>query len=1095
VGGQYGGGYEPSPLAGERGVGVAGVSGRGGGGWGEQYGGAVPATRTSPGSPEVAELARKNKELSNRLERLESGRLPEKPNDMGGGIGSVQLSEGVGTLLTFAAVSAPILTSLGSVCMQTNDDPHVQKWCSSGLGAPMLVLGSLETIVLSAGVLMSSVNQQYHSNGLLVFFLYAIGQILMGFGSVCVATNGQDLCGAAGLSGGDAMVVVGCFFVTLTIFCVWYAYIYGAEGEKQLEALSVPISRMLGVPIAAGFCYVPVVLMIAGSICVETGDMCGAGGHEGGVIMLVLSCLITVGVPSLILLDYWLDELMVTNSIAIAVAYLFAEVLSVIGALCVHSDRHAHKLQDGLHAHKWCGAGGYDGGVLMLFVGVLVVMLLVLLLWHLMDSHHAHTFNQYCAYPIAVIFGLPISVCIGLGLAASPLLLVTFGSACVHTGDDIYCGRSGADGGATMLFFGVVLTILALSAFNFFFRHSPEVVCNLLFISLLYVLCEILAALGMICVDSRGEDLCGAGGYDGGVAMLAFAGGGLLLAAGLALYMSLYRTDVAVAKVLSSVGVWVVCALPALLVVMGSLCLDSGHHCGAAGRDGGGTMTVLGVFATIGGALTICSQQTSPTKQMKENAKFISIMYISSELLCTFGSVCIKANNTICYEWDRVSGVVMTTVGVVLFVLTMPLILFNTTEENAEKMLKVTKPVMVVIRQIGRVVIAAGPSVLMIFGTICEAEGGVGSWTGTSRAGNILVNSGYGKYCGKAGWDGGVVMITVSCCIHLLWTLGHYYTNGRMFWNSIVFGLVIAAFTILSSVGAVCLSSNGTHLCGYNGSTDGAVMLSTGFGIFFLFACADFYFSKDHSFMLPYTRPLGDGFIRLVIFCTAGFIAEGPAFLMLFGSMCINMFEANALGWEEWDVLDRKWLPDGCAWLKGELVGTDCPYPETFGVNDTKPAFYFPPKVTDFPGQWTTGHNNAPPFTFRTDYCGEHNKGGGIAMLIAGLLLTVVVMYVFIYIGDLTAKVSEMTLGEGTRYVVIVLYFLCEVFVSAGAVCIHSDGESFCGGGGAAGGQVLVSLGTIGSLSLLCATIGPLIYEIHWPSWMHGTESRVQRRD
>ena len=42
--------------------------------------------------------------------------------------------------------------------------------------------------------------------------------------------------------------------------------------------------------------------------------------------------------------------------------------------------------------------------------------------------------------------------------------------------------------------------------------------------------------------------------------------------------------------------------------------------------------------STVAGALAITSQHTSPTKQMKENAKFISLMYISSELLATFGA-------------------------------------------------------------------------------------------------------------------------------------------------------------------------------------------------------------------------------------------------------------------------------------------------------------------------------------------------------------------------------------------------------------------------------------------------------------------------
>jgi hypothetical protein len=1024
----------------------------------------------SPTSPEVAALARKNKELETRLERMESGH--GKQDDPAGGIGSVQLSEGVGTLLTFAAVSAPILTSLGGVCMQTNDNRaeghQIEQWCDSGLGSPMLVLGSLETLVLSAGVLVASFNQQYHHNGLLVFFFYVIGQVLMGFGSVCVATDGQELCGAAGLSGGEAMVVVACFFVSLAIFCVWYAYIYGAEGEKQLEALSVPVSRMVGVPVVAGFCYVPVVLMIAGSICVETGDHCGGGGHEGGVVMLVLACLITVGVPGLILYDYWLDELMITNCIAIAVAYLFAEVLSVIGAICVHTDRHAHKITQ--HQHEWCGAGGYDGGVLMLFIGVLIVMLLVLLLWHLMDAHHARTFNQYCAYPIAYLFGLPISICIGLAIAAAPLMLLNFGAACVHTGDPTYCGRSGGDGGATMLFFGMALTIGGLSAFNFFFRHSPEVVCNLLFISLLYVLCEILAALGTICVDTRGHDLCGAAGYDGGIAMLVFAGAGLLLAAGLAVYMGMYRTDVAVAKVLSSVTVWSLCAMPALLVVMGSLCLDSGDYCGVAGRNGGGTMTVLGCFATIFGAFAICSTHTSPTKQMKENAKFISIMYIVSELLCTFGTVCLKENDSICYEWDNVSGVVMTTVGVVLFVLTMPLILFNTTEENAQKMVKVTKPVMLVVRHIFKVTVSAGPSMLMLFGVLCESEAGMGSWTGTTRTGSMLIDSGAGKYCGRGGWDGGVVMIMMACALTVVWVIGHFYLTGGMFWNSVIFGLTISILTVLSSVGSVCLASQGKHLCGWHGTTDGAVMLSVGFGLFATFAGADFYFGKDHSFMLPYTRPLGDGFIRLLIFVFSGFILAGPIFLTIFGSMCINTFESNELLHTEWMEHDMPAVPTFD--IFGKALPTPAPTPQHNATIITR----------------------ADPM-YRTDYCGEAHKGGGVAMLIAGLLLSVALMYLFVYIGPLTAKVSELTLGEATRYIIIIIYFISECLLAASGVCLNSGGESFCGGGKETGGKVIATIGTIGALGVLCATIGPLIYQIKWPSWMHGVAERTQRRD
>ena len=119
---------------------------------------------------------------------------------------------------------------------------------------------------------------------------------------------------------------------------------------------------------------------LAGVVALVIEVLCGCATLVGFVAMIVFGCIITVGLPSLILYDYWPDELVVTNCVTVGVAYLLSELLSVFGALCVHTDRMAHKgwgrwasasppvASEGeappahqAHDHQWCGAGGYDG--------------------------------------------------------------------------------------------------------------------------------------------------------------------------------------------------------------------------------------------------------------------------------------------------------------------------------------------------------------------------------------------------------------------------------------------------------------------------------------------------------------------------------------------------------------------------------------------------------------------------------------------------------------------------------------------------------------------------------------------------------------
>ena len=137
-------------------------------------------------------------------------------------------------------------------------------------------------------------------------------------------------------------------------------------------------------------------LTSVGSVCLSTGtgvppafdtSVCGKAGKEGGEAMVSVGVIATVGLGYLLANKYLpiprdldvsdgeaADELFgfedEYNALFAWALYAIGEVLVACGSICLHAVR----TRSDLHPHgAQCGAGGKDGGVVMVIFGVVAI--------------------------------------------------------------------------------------------------------------------------------------------------------------------------------------------------------------------------------------------------------------------------------------------------------------------------------------------------------------------------------------------------------------------------------------------------------------------------------------------------------------------------------------------------------------------------------------------------------------------------------------------------------------------------------------------------------------------------------------------------
>jgi hypothetical protein len=112
----------------------------------------------------------------------------------------------------------------------------------------------------------------------------------------------------------------------------------------------------------------------------------------------------------------------------------------------------------------------------------------------------------------------------------------------------------------------------------------------------------VLLAAGARCVYSDGEELCGVGGYSGGVAMLVFGGLGPFSLAAAWGILTLYQDHVRAILIVKVIPILNIVLPLVVMIGAGSACVHShgeSQFCGPGGEGGGIAMVVLGLLGLL----------------------------------------------------------------------------------------------------------------------------------------------------------------------------------------------------------------------------------------------------------------------------------------------------------------------------------------------------------------------------------------------------------------------------------------------------------------------------------------------------------------
>ena len=495
-----------------------------------------------------------------------------------------------------------------------------------------------------------------HCNNAVLFVdLYVLAELFGVFGAICVNSGGSHLCGPSGMRTGTGLVVgcglLACTAVALAVCCAQQPKIALGLGtlSNPVAVGTVLLTQLTMLAMWAGGAPL---LLVFGSLCVSQDQYCGVGGSDGGKTMLAFGALLSLVFGTLVYSendeDPVLDETMLegepevkgnaggqgdgdddganedragehlddgtevwsaqleasaraaamrTNSVFVCILYISGEVLAVFGAQCVETSE-----------TRYCGIGGYTGGVAMLAASTTLIMFSAIMFHYgeypqvLMMSRHTEVFNHLVALS---------------ALVATPLALLIFGSVCVTSGD--YCAGGGELGGRWMAGAGAALSMVPIRMLvkDYWYQVEDEdrtrdtllkMRHTAAFMITLFVASELFGVFGSLCVHTGGQQFCGSGGEGVGRMMLVFCV--LLLLAPILIYIYDIHfgveDDVWLARITLmsySSNMFLLyfgtVSAPVLLLAFGGVCSASGRLCGAAGTGGGTAMLISGIISAL----------------------------------------------------------------------------------------------------------------------------------------------------------------------------------------------------------------------------------------------------------------------------------------------------------------------------------------------------------------------------------------------------------------------------------------------------------------------------------------------------------------
>jgi hypothetical protein len=356
-----------------------------------------------------------------------------------------------------------------------------------------------------------------------------------------------------------------------------------------------------------------VVLINFGTMCVHSDHYCGPGGEKSGIVMLFVGCFISAAAGLFLTADRRLYRDWHVGAFIFQL-YALGVVLGVFSSLCLGSERE--------HA---CGPSSVGGTWLAIFSGLFIFGAAHLGLY-VGQSSASYEWLLLLAEPMSLlVVGGIVGTC-AVALVLGPGILLIFGSLCVNF--DEHCGVGGRQGGVSMVAFGVILNFVGPAVLVHDFVHSGDDLKHAMMIILFYYSGELCCIFGSMCLESDGGSTwCGKSGYDGGNAMAIV--GCVLTLIGIGWLVHLPDDEVAAGHAdafidysFKMVGVIVGCGLAPVLLMMGSICVQTGDHCEAGGTAGGVLMIVFGTILTVlaGPGIWLHHKQTIEKEHSEQTA-------------------------------------------------------------------------------------------------------------------------------------------------------------------------------------------------------------------------------------------------------------------------------------------------------------------------------------------------------------------------------------------------------------------------------------------------------------------------------------------
>jgi hypothetical protein len=688
--------------------------------------------------------------------------------------------------------------------------------------------------------------------------------------SVHVSTGASydplEHCGVGGLGGGRAMVAVaGLMLLGLAHAALWlvaaaYRASSSAEGRARVRGarvMSASFIRLLGTLVVAG---APVLLLAFGSVCVTSGDHCGVRGTGGGVGMIIAGVLLSIG---LLAHHSWyqLRPLVLAaappKSLQAALKFNMANPdhagiprRSSMAAMQPVSAEEADTLHRDLQQNAFLSCSFYFASLLsgafgsVCYVGA--------------GRVHTRSFEETC----------------GLG-----------GSADTHAGNGftnaVLCGVFGLVAVFSSLYSGASpaharrMCETASEPFNQIlglFLFTSSVMGGLAAPGLLLV-------FGTLC-RSEGE-YCGAGGDEGGYAMLAV--GALILVAGFVYFMherSEYKNTSEYVQ--NVIFIFVLYTAGALMAVFGSVCevSDGAEHCGVGQLPGGKAMLAIGpVFMMTASILFWTIWVVEDDELNDANGRVTSVTehfkHLAQELLTSggpllllaFGSMCVDSG-THCAFSNESGGIAFCVIGAFLTLYGLArrvhdMMLLDIGDDQTEADLA---------RQAAAAA-AAGGSRRRRRDPSKQHHDPDSLWELYEQAKRLHVR------------------LTTKVNDH------DEASFELLFIHNAVFGQILYMISVaLGSCGAVCVSSRGERgpVCGHSGMAGGVAELIVCGVLGFtsinlsLFAAR----SKSNASMLqPYSHRFNAFIFRLLKVVFFATLWLGPCLLLLFGTACLDALD------------------------------------------------------------------------------------------------------------------------------------------------------------------------------------------------------------